>query len=403
MRASGRCSAIDLLVAMATALSSAASEAATITVGPGHPIRSVAEAARIAGDGDTLLIAPGTYRGDVAVWTQKSLTIRGLEPRPVLVADGRSAEGKAIWVIRDGDFHIENVEFLGARVPHGNGAGIRFERGRLWLERCVFRDNQMGVLTGNDSRSELLVRDSWFADAARDGVGLHHLLYAGRIARLTVEGSRFEGGFEGHLLKSRARRSELRYNWLVDGEGGRASYEADFPDGGEVLLVGNAIAQSAASPNRSVVAYGAETRIWPDNRLTLVHNTLASDGWQPAWFVRIWPDKVPLAGGVTAYNNLAIGVGLFEPALPGEHRGNHALPLTAPEEPADLLPATDSALRGRVAAVPDGRLQPTAEFRFPFGTAPLAGVERWVPGAFQSPRPPGLATGSFGPQTERDE
>ena len=35
--------------------------------------------------------------------------------------------------------------------------------------------------------------------------------------------------------------------------------------------------------------------------------------------------------------------------------------------------------------------------------APLAGVERWVPGAFQSPRPPGLATGSFGPQTERDE
>ena len=32
----------------------------------------------IARDGDTVLIKPGTYRGDVAVWNQKSLEIRGL-------------------------------------------------------------------------------------------------------------------------------------------------------------------------------------------------------------------------------------------------------------------------------------------------------------------------------------
>ncbi len=54
----------------------------------------------------------------------------------MLIADGKSAEGKAIWVIRNGDFHIENIEFRGARASDRNGAGIRFERGKLCLRNC---------------------------------------------------------------------------------------------------------------------------------------------------------------------------------------------------------------------------------------------------------------------------
>jgi hypothetical protein len=48
----------------------------------------------------------------------------------VLHADGLHAEGKALVVVRGGRRpRVENIEFRGARVPHGNGAGIRFERG----------------------------------------------------------------------------------------------------------------------------------------------------------------------------------------------------------------------------------------------------------------------------------
>ncbi len=66
--------------------------AATLRVGPGEQFTHIAGAARQAKDGDTVEILLGEYRGDVATWNQKALTIRGLGPRPVLIADGKSAE-----------------------------------------------------------------------------------------------------------------------------------------------------------------------------------------------------------------------------------------------------------------------------------------------------------------------
>ena len=37
-------------------------------------------------------ILPGEFRSDIAVWEQRSLAIRGIGRRPVLIADGKSAE-----------------------------------------------------------------------------------------------------------------------------------------------------------------------------------------------------------------------------------------------------------------------------------------------------------------------
>ena len=68
-------------------------QAAVITVGPQESVRRIADAARLAKDGDTVLIQPGTYRGDVTVWLQQALEIRGIGPRPVLIADGESDDG----------------------------------------------------------------------------------------------------------------------------------------------------------------------------------------------------------------------------------------------------------------------------------------------------------------------
>ena len=133
-------------------------------------------------------------------------------------------------------------------------------------------------------------------------------------------------------------------------------------------------------------------------------NTLASDGWQPAWFVRTWPDKVPLDDAVTTRNNLVIGLGVFEAALPGDHQGNHALPFRSTDSPSDFALPADSPLRGQAdMAFADSGLVPTAEFRFPVGTAPLAGMIRWAPGAFQSVAPPRASSGRVGPQAEGDE
>ena len=360
--------------------------AAVIRVGPQAAVQRIAEAARIAHDGDRVEIAAGTYRGDVAVWHQDDLTIVGLGDGVTLDAHGRSAEGKAIWVFRGGRVRIENITFRNTRVAGRNGAGIRFERGTLEVRRCTFEHNQMGLLTSNDPTAVLKIRDSRFAAAPHQTDSLPHLLYAGRIARLEVIGSHFSGGYAGHLIKSRARQTELRYNFLVDGPGGQASYEVDLPNGGRALLLGNVIAQSPQTQNTTVVAYGAEGPAWPDNDLTLVHNTLVSEAVPGAWFLRTWDDKLPDAR-IAAVNNLTVGVGLFEWTNPGHFVGNY------PALSGMLVDPDHQNFRLRADALPAGRvpradettpgLTPDAEFRPPAGVRPIRAPHRWSPGALQ--------------------
>src|SRR5574343_1705821 len=254
----------------------AATVAATMIVGPGERVATISEAARLARDGEVIEIRPGTYRGEPAVWTQNNLTIRGAGERPVMLADGKSAEGKAIWVVRGGKVWIENIEFRGARVADLNGAGIRFEKGSLTVRGCAFFDNEMGILTA--SAPDLLeVIDSEFGDAPRHKGSLHHLLYVGTIGKFILRGSRFSNGYLGHLVKSRARENHILYNMLVDGAGGQASYELEFPNGGIAYVIGNTIGQSAGTDNPSIVAYGAEGPRWPENALYFAHNTLIND------------------------------------------------------------------------------------------------------------------------------
>jgi hypothetical protein len=277
--------------------------AATISVSPGS---GLAAALAQAVDGDTIEISAGTYRGEVGVVTQKRLTLRGVGGRPVLLADGRSAEGKAILVLRGGDIRIENIEFRGARVADRNGAGIRFERGRLQVLRCAFVDNENGILTANFGDAELTISDSDFSAAPAD-TPLPHLLYVGHIAKLTVTDSRFSGGRDGHLLKSRARVSDIRNSRFVDGPGGQAAYELEFPNGGRVTVVGNVIGQSAGTSNPTIVSFGTEG--YDDRALALVFtdNTVINEAPRPATFLRVREAARPFEQRLS--NNRFYGLG----------------------------------------------------------------------------------------------
>jgi hypothetical protein len=360
--------------------------AAVIVVEPGGEVATLAAAVQRSRDGDTIELRSGDYRGDVAVIERRRLTIRGVGARPRLVADGRDAEGKAIVVVRGGDVRIDNVEFRGARVASGNGAGIRFERGRLHLVRCAFHDNQMGLLTGNDGAAELTIEASEFGEAPREPGSLHHLLYVGRIASATVTGSRFSRGYLGHLVKSRARRTVLAYNLIVDGAQGRASYEVDLPNGGDALLVGNVIGQSALSPNTTLVSFGAEGAPWSASRLRMVNNTLVNASAVPATFVRVWDERLPAGVDVTLLNTLTVGPGSLTRAGEGRFDGNAAAGADAlvDAEAMDFRLEPGSALRGRgVAPDPDDPATPRAEFTWPVGTRRIEAPSAWSPGAFQ--------------------
>lgn len=193
--------------------------AATLVVGPGQKLATVTEAARLAQEGEVIEIRAGDYRGQSAIWMQNNLTIRGAGGRAVMLTDGKSAEGKAIWVVLGGKVRIENIEFRGARVPSLNGAGIRFERGELTVSNCGFFDNEMGILTANNREQQLTVIDSEFGDASGAQTDFHHLFYVGAIGKFTlrevwainnlsvVRGDFFkpaQGRFEGNLTAPRA-------------------------------------------------------------------------------------------------------------------------------------------------------------------------------------------------------
>lgn len=349
----------------------------------------IADAASQAKDGDVVEIEAGDYRGDVAVWEQKRLTIRGVDGAARLFADGRSAEGKAIWVIRHGNFDIANIDFIGAKVDDGNGAGIRFEGGQLRLRQCLFWGNEMGLLTGGEGDAidaTLTIETSEFAYSHVQGRWGHNI-YVGRIAEFSITGSYSHHAGRGHLLKSRARSNQVLYNRLTDETGGRASYELDFPNGGLVRVVGNVLQQQPETDNSTLIAYGEEGYVWPDNRLAVASNTLVNDLHYGGTY--IW--AAPGAASVSSANNLLVG--------PGGYRAGKVLSVwnDVNAEWQDLQrPARqDYRLRqngGRFAyrdlpeAAQREQLVPRAQYAEPRATAALAAPPRVV-GALQPASP----------------
>lgn len=349
-----------------------------LRVGPGASIGSLAEAARLARPGDRVEVQAGDYPGDVAQWTQDGLQLVAVGGPVRLRAAGRAAAGKGLFVIAGENVLVEGFEFSAAQVADGNGAGVRFERGSLHLRRCRFVDCEMGVLSNNDADARLHLEDCELAQA-RPGGGYSHLLYAGRIAELRLSGCWLHGGRRGHLLKSRAALNRVEYCRLIDDPRGEASYELEFPEGGDTLLLGNLIGQSLHSDNRLMLAYGTDG--YPDGRthaLDLLHNTWINRLPWPGPLLRVRPGPLRLR----AANNLILGPGglALEPGwdLGGNHRASL---LAGALDPALRLPP-GHALSGQAVALPDGLAPPRRQYVHPAHSVALAGPAL-DPGALQ--------------------
>jgi len=250
-------------------------EKQAIRVGPAQKYKMPSQAAEIAGDGAIIEIDAGVYEGDVCVWRQNDLTIRGVGGYAHLKADGRSAEQKAIWVIKGRNCTVENIEFSGAAVPDRNGAGIRIEGPGLTIRRCYFHDNEMGVL-GGGGESNIVIEFSEFARNGH-GDGYSHNIYIGHAKSLTVQYCYSHHVRIGHNLKSRAHNNYILYNRIMDEKDGSSSYAVDLPNGGRSFLVGNIIQQGPNTDNSTIVSYGAEGLSNPNPELYMVNNTLVND------------------------------------------------------------------------------------------------------------------------------
>ncbi|MGR8929366.1 MAG: right-handed parallel beta-helix repeat-containing protein [Gammaproteobacteria bacterium] len=253
----------------------------TLTVGKQYGLNLPSQAAQFAKDGDVVFIQAGVYSGDVAVWPQNNLTIIGMDrERAHVKSEGRAAEDKAIWVIKGDGIRIENIEFSGAKSPSLNGAGIRFEGTNLILRNCHIHDNQMGILTGSNPLSEIIIEGSEFNDNTVDYTRhgkLGHNIYIGDIRRFTLHHSYVHDAETGHNVKSRAQENYLLYN-RIDDQQNASSYLVDLPDGGDAYLVGNQFRQSPKSENSAMLSFAAEhNQEQAENSLYIINNTFVND------------------------------------------------------------------------------------------------------------------------------
>lgn len=252
-----------------------------LEVGPGKTYTKPSEAAAVTQSGDTVHIAAGDYRGDVAFWGANNLTICGIGGRARLFADGNHAQGKGTWVIdpsNSATTTVVNVEFHDAKVPDQNGAGIRLDGGSLILRNTGFYDNENGILGGVSGTSVTIE----YSEFARNGFGdgFTHNLYIGPVDRLTVKASYFHHAKIGHNLKSRGKEAYIENSYFLDGTTGTSSYLLDFPNGGLVYMRGNLLHKGPNADNSIAISFWAEPGAggvnWPVNTVTLVHNTIVS-------------------------------------------------------------------------------------------------------------------------------
>lgn len=277
-----------------------------LCVGPGQHYTKPSEAAMVAKDGDTIEIAAGDYERDVALWSSNNLTIRAVGGRAHIRAEGANIQGKGIWLIKGNNVSVENIEFSGAKVPDGNGAGIRLEGNNLTLRHCYFHDNENGMLTGANENSDILIEHSEFARNGA-GDGFTHNIYVGRVHSLTVRFSYLHHAIVGHNLKSRAYINHVLYNRIMDEADGNSSYAVNIPNGGITYLIGNTVQQGPRTENPIMISYGEEGLTHPSHELYAVNNTLVNDGPTTAEFIRVQRGAVR----TKFVNNLYAGPGKF--------------------------------------------------------------------------------------------
>jgi hypothetical protein len=287
--------------------------AATLSVGPGKTYATPCKAFAVAKSGDVVEITGNTiYSGDVCGVYASNLTIRGVNGRPKINANGKNAMGKGIWVISGSNVTVDNVEMYGAKVIDKNGAALRLEGTSFTLRNSFLHDNENGILTGVNTSSNILIEYTEFGHNGY-GDGYSHNLYVGNVGSLTFRYNYSHDANVGHNLKSRARTNMIAYNRFSSGVVGstaigKPSYEIDLPNAGTSYVIGNVIEQPASNSNPSLLAYGEEGASNPGKDLYVVNNTFLNDDSSHGTFVQI---GATVTTPVLLQNNIFGGIGIL--------------------------------------------------------------------------------------------
>ncbi len=261
-----------------------AAHARTLEVGEGKAYKLPSLAAAAARDGDVVKIYPGEYF-DCATWQATKLVVEGVGAADHVVITDKACNGKALFITSGADVTIRNLTLTRARVPDANGAGIRGEGEMLLVEGVRFINDQNGILSGFEG-STIIVRDSVFERNGTCEKSCSHGIYVGHSKLLRVERSHFSDTRQGHSIKSRALRTEIISNTIIDGPDGTASYLIDIPNGGSVVVRDNTLEKGQMAENRSTaISIGAEGVTQPTREILIENNIFRNAGSYDTMFV----------------------------------------------------------------------------------------------------------------------
>jgi hypothetical protein len=221
----------------------------------------------------TIRIAPGTYR-QCAVQQAGVIVYEAPEPGSVTFM-ARACEGKAAFVLRGIGAEVRGITFSNIKVPDGNGAGIRLEKGALNVAYARFQNSEQGILTADDPQSRIYITRSTFSGlgTCENSAGCAHSIYIGNYGSLTVRDSRFERGMGGHYVKARSAEVVIENNSFDDANGKATNYMIDLPAGSVGRIADNWFVQGRDKENYSAfIALGAEDLLHSSDGLEVVSN-----------------------------------------------------------------------------------------------------------------------------------
>ncbi len=261
------------LVPAAVLVAQPVPEAFTV-VETGQSFGTLQEAVNAIGQGrGTIRIQPGTYR-QCAVQEAGVIVYEAPQPGSVTFT-ARSCEGKAAFVLRGVGAEIRGITFSNMRVPDGNGAGIRLEKGALNVAYGRFENSQQGILTADDPQGRIYITRSTFSGlgTCENSAGCAHSIYIGNYSSLTVRESRFERGMGGHYVKARSAEVVIENNSFDDANGKATNYMIDLPAGSIGRIADNWFVQGRDKENYSAfIALGAEELLHPSDGLKVENN-----------------------------------------------------------------------------------------------------------------------------------